>query len=111
MKESDWKLYSKLRLIAVERIYDRIFQQLKETVDDSDKPKRERVVDASDVIKAGFKEVTAIFDRFGQSRSSADLGLRLMCQEKLLTKEEISGFSEETQERVRDILSDREITD
>jgi hypothetical protein len=111
MKESEWKLYSKLREIAVERMYDRIFDQLEEVVNDSEKGKRERVIDASDVIKAGFKDVTAIFDRTGQSRSSADFGLKLICKEKLLTKEELSSFSDETLEGIHQFLLLHEIDD
>lgn len=101
MKESDWKLLSKLKPLAVERLYDRIFHDVQGAVAARGKTSRELVHDTKRVVDRGIKEVSAIFDSLNFSRTHADTHLMSMCSANLLTEQELSGFSEETQERLR----------
>jgi hypothetical protein len=95
MKESDWKLFSKLRDVAVERLYDRVLVDAQKAITSEGKTSRELVHETRDALNAGIKEVRDVFDSVGFSRTHARLYLMGICVRQLLTEEEVGGFSEE----------------
>lgn len=95
MKESDWKLLGKLRPLAVERLYDRILQDVQKAVNAEGKASRELVQETKEAVDDGLDKVYRIFDAYRFSRNNADLNLMFMCRAELLSEEEVSGFSDE----------------
>jgi hypothetical protein len=95
MKEADWKLLSKLRPVAVERLYDQVFQEVLKTVNAEGKTSRELVLDTKEAVDEGLDKVYRVFDAYRFSRNNFHFNLMFMCRAELLTEEEISGFSDE----------------
>ncbi|QHF02147.1 MULTISPECIES: hypothetical protein [Pseudomonas syringae group] len=106
MNEKDWKHLSALRETAVERLYDRIFENLKAAVQANEKTGREKVFDAKEAIDAGLKEVRYTFDSLPHSRSNANIILLAMVNAELVTEQEMAGFSEGVQQHISSIFND-----
>ncbi|WP_297836173.1 hypothetical protein [Pseudomonas sp.] len=100
MQESDWKVLSKLRPLAVERMYDRIFFHLQSTLNAEEKSHREAVIDTLETVRAAMKEVSRVFDQVRFSRTNASDHLITYFAENLLTEQELAEFSEDAQELV-----------
>ncbi|MDB6142926.1 MAG: hypothetical protein JWP80_1970 [Pseudomonas sp.] len=98
MKESDWKLLSKLRPLAVDRLYDRILQEVQAAVNGEGKTSRELVQETREAVDDGLDRVYRIFDAERFSRNNARFNLMFMCRADLLTEEDVSGFSDEVRE-------------
>lgn len=96
--ESDWKIFKKLRVIALERFSQGILDQSQAVCSKTSLTAHERFGDLYDLIQKQNKEMAAMFDDF--RRSTADLRLRLMVMHKLLTGEELSEFSPEMRRAV-----------
>ncbi|MDH4559250.1 peptide ABC transporter substrate-binding protein [Pseudomonas sp. BN417] len=96
--ESDWKKYSKLRPVALERMSQRILDECQALCQDSSRSAHERYGELYRLIREQDEILAAVFDRF--SRSSAHEGLvKMVCQE-LVTDEEVAQFSPEFQKGV-----------
>ena len=97
IKESDWKIFRELRLVALDRFCRRILDETAAIVTESDGGRSPH-----DCYLALFKLLEKrdgdLADAFNNPRrSSALLQLRLICAHNLLTPEELARFSEETQ--------------
>jgi hypothetical protein len=108
MNEYDWKLYSVLRPVAHERMCTRIMTDVEKIVLDKSIAPYERIDASEELLKAGQKELYWAFGVFRFSRHEARSHLLGLCARGLITDQELSGFSEETQEWVRHCLADRE---
>ncbi|RMN74869.1 hypothetical protein ALQ53_102693 [Pseudomonas cannabina] len=97
VKEQDWKHLSAVREVAVERLYERVFQDLQVAVGAEGKSGRELVHGAKGVIDHGLKEVRDVFDSVRFSRSNAKIILIAMINSDLLDEQDIAGFSDEVQ--------------
>jgi hypothetical protein len=69
----------------------------------------ERIETSEELLKAGQKELYWAFGVFRFSRHEARSHLLGLCARELITAQELSGFSQETQEWVRHCLADREV--
>lgn len=97
--ESDWKRFSKLRKIALERFCESVLEESRELCDRENLTAHERYLDLYQIIRTRDKELARAFD--GPSRSRADLQLRSMYIMGLVTDSELSKFSEHTQSFVK----------
>lgn len=94
MMPRDWKHLAKVKDIAVQRKYDRLMVEVEQAVM-SEGNSRDRVHKTKEVIAKGIREVREIFDDLRYSRSNADLYLRGLVANELLTEDELAGFSDE----------------
>jgi hypothetical protein len=97
-RESDWKKFTKLKKIALERFCESVLDELRALCDREDLTAHERYLDIYKIIQKRDKELGRAFD--GHSRSQADQQLRDMYNKGLVTDDELSKFSEETQNLV-----------
>ncbi|UVM49441.1 hypothetical protein LOY38_24325 [Pseudomonas sp. B21-015] len=109
MNESDWKLYSVLRPIAHERMCIRIMGAVERTVLDKSLAPYERIEASEERLKAGQQELYWAFGVFSHSRNEAPAHLLGLCTHELITSEELTGFSEETQAWIKERLAHREV--
>ncbi|QKF51509.1 peptide ABC transporter substrate-binding protein [Pseudomonas graminis] len=101
MKEADWKILSRLRPLAVERLYERIWQDILKKTAVTDKDARDRVQGVRDVANKGDKLVAKVFDSTNFSRSNFSFHLYALVAEDLITDEELRQFSDEVQDRLK----------
>jgi hypothetical protein len=94
-RESDWKKFTKLKKIALERFCESVLDESRMLCDRENLTSHERYLDLYKIIQKRDKELGRAFD--GHSRSRADQQLRDMYNKGLVTDEELSKFSEETQ--------------
>ena len=97
-RESDWKKFTKLKKIALERFCESVLDESRVLCDREDLTAHERYSDIYKIIQKRDKELGRAFD--GHSRSRADQQLRDMYNKGLVTDDELSKFSEETQNLV-----------
>ena len=109
MNESDWKRYSALRPLAHERMCIRIMEEVERTVLDKSLAPYERIEASEELLKASQKELYWAFGAFRFSRNEASSHLLGLCARELITAEELTGFSQETQEWIKHCLADREV--
>lgn len=99
--ESDWKLLSRLKPIALDRFCRRILSEIDAIVSGT-RSAHERYLAVFAVMEKRDRELAECFN--GLRRSNALLGLVTMRSLGLLSDEEFAGFSPETQSVV-DALS------
>ena len=97
-RESDWKKFTKLKKTALERFCGSVLDETRVLCDREDLTAHERYLGLYKTIQKRDKELGRVFD--GHSRSRADWQLRDMYNKGLVTDEELSKFSEETQNLV-----------
>jgi len=90
-RESDWKKFTKLKNIALDRFCESVLSESQILCDRENLTAHERYLDLYKLIQTRDKELVRAFD--GHSRSRAD-------QQLLITDDELSKFSEETQNLV-----------
>ena len=91
--ESDWKIFKKLRVIALERFSQGILDQSQAVCSKPSRTAHERYADLYDLIQMQNREMASMFD--DSRRSTAVRRLQLMAMHKLLTDEELSEFGPE----------------
>ena len=96
--ETDWKLFRKLRELALERFCDRILREVGSLASDSAKTSHERYLQVYRFIDQSDEDVARLFN--DARRSQALMQLALMCSHKLLTPAEIAGFTVATRDRL-----------
>jgi len=104
MTEAEWKLWSRYRPLAVERLYERLRRQMMAAAKDDSVPAREHFQAVRNLCNEGNEEVVRVFDNFPHSRGHASIGLQAAYVRGLVTEEEVASFSEETQAKLRDAL-------
>jgi len=98
-RESDWKKFTKLKKIALERFCESVLDESRVLCDRENLTAHERYLDLYKIIQKRDKQLGRVFD--GHSRSRADQQLRDMYNKSLVTDDELSKFSEETQKFVK----------
>jgi hypothetical protein len=101
IKESDWKTFRELHPRALERAFDKAIADIERTLAVK-KANSERLWDVAKLVKRRQKGISASFDDF--SRSTALSMIARIRYDGFLTDEELSRFSEETQQKVRTLL-------
>ncbi len=99
IKESDWKLLRELKNVALERLCQRALEDLQRAALAPSQNWHERYLQVYSLIHERDKEVADIFNDL--RRSTALLRLMMMRTAGLVTDEEMSRFSEETQKAAR----------
>ena len=99
-RKQDWKTFTRLKEVAVERYFEQAIEKYSDILQDASLSSRERYHHISQAVRREDKELAAIFDSLRHSRSQADLQLQLIVNAKLLTQEELSEFSEATLEQL-----------
>jgi hypothetical protein len=99
IKESDWKKFRQLRLVALDRFCQRVLSEINVICSDKGKTNHERYGEVFGIIEKRDKELADMFD--AESRSRAFMHLLLIQSRDLLTQEEMSVFSPELQEYIR----------
>ena len=97
-RESDWKKFTKLKKIALERFCESVLNESRLLCDREDLTAHEKYLELYKIIHKRDRELGRAFD--GHSRSRADLQLRDMYNRGLVSDDELSKFSEETRSLV-----------
>lgn len=97
-RESDWKQFTKLKKIALERFCESVLDESRVLCDREDLTAHERYLELYEIIQKRDRELARAFD--GHSRSRADQQLRDMYSMGLVTDNELSQFSEVTRNLV-----------
>ena len=101
IKESDWKIFRKLREVALERYCERMLEDVRRTVDAPNGTYHERYLKLWELLRSRDKTLAVAFD--DPRRSQAIIQLANIIAEDLLTEAEFGQFSEETRERLEGI--------
>jgi hypothetical protein len=88
---------------------ERILSDVEKSLLDKSIAPYERIDRSEELLKAGQKELYWAFGVFRFSRHEARSHLLGLCARELITAQELSWFSVETQEWVRHCLADREV--
>jgi hypothetical protein len=98
--ESDWKILRRLKPIALDRFCERVLTKIGETAVGSGSA-HERYLAIFSLIMDRDKELANCFN--GMSRSNAMFLLIAMRSHDLITDEEMTEFSEDTQAVIREL--------
>lgn len=96
ISESDWKLFCRFRLLALERFCERIFRDIDPIASQTDKNWHERYKLLYKLVTDSDEDLAKVFNDF--RRSTAYAQLRQMHALGLLTDEEIMQFSSTARE-------------
>jgi hypothetical protein len=102
MKESDWKVFRKLRELALERYCERVLEEVRRKTEKRDSSYHERYLKLWALLRKRDKTIAYAFNN--PRRSQAFFQLSNIVAENLLTDAELSQFSEETREAIKLIL-------
>jgi hypothetical protein len=91
ISESDWKLFCRFRLLALERFCERIFRDIGPIAAQTDKNWHERYKSLYRLVIESDGDLAKVFDDF--RRSTAYFQLKQMRVLGLLTDEEVMQFS------------------
>lgn len=103
IKEADWKIYRNVHADALERFSEQILLEVKRVNSDRGKSFHQRYLEIWEVLRKRDKEMALVFDYL--RRSTALEQLTAMKRRGLVTEDEFSRFSQETQEFVNRVLS------
>jgi hypothetical protein len=102
IKESDWKVFKRLREIAFERFCGRVLDEIARINSESAKSKHERYAAIYQLVRERDKEIAPIFDHLRRSTA-----FRQVCSFRshdLLTEQELAQFSPELVKSVEQTL-------
>jgi len=101
IKESDWKVFKRVREAALERFCGRVLDEIARINSDNTKSKHERYVTIDRLVHERDKEINPIFDYLRRSTAVSQLcSFRL---HDLVTEQELRQFSPELVKLVEDI--------
>ena len=106
IKESDWKVFRKVREPALDRYCQRVLEDVRRIVDKNSSSYHERYLQLWELLRDRDKTIQIAFD--DPRRSQAFIQLANIDAENLLTEDELNQFSEEMRERVESL---RELRD
>jgi hypothetical protein len=97
MKESDWKVFKKIKEEAIEKYCSISLCVFRKIIDDEEESPHERYLLNYKAVESSDKKMSLLFD--GQSRSKAMLQLLAMRREGLVEEKYLSKLSEEIREQ------------
>ncbi|HSE23562.1 MAG TPA: hypothetical protein VLB68_17980 [Pyrinomonadaceae bacterium] len=97
LKESDYKVFRKLRVSALERYCERVLKDVERLVHNEKATYHERYLDLWKLLRNRDKTIAA-FD--GPRHSQAFVQLVNIDAENLLTEDELTQFSDELRDRI-----------
>jgi hypothetical protein len=98
IKESDWKVFRKLREQALERYCERVLKDIDRLVHNDGATYHERYLELWKLLRNRDETIVIAFD--AARRSQAFIQLANIDAEALLTEDELKQFSEDLQERI-----------
>jgi len=101
IKESDWKVFRKLRELARERYCQRVLEEVGRLVETNDRGYHERYSQLWQILRERDKTIAIAFD--DPRRSQALIQLANIDAEDLLTEVELNQFSAEMRDRLNAI--------
>jgi len=101
--EPDWRRFKEIRTKLLERYCNRALQDLVVAAQGSQGSAHDRYLKVYKLLEERDRQMSRAFDDF--RRSTAVMQLGIMRRMKLLTNEELSQFSEQTQTQVEGIAS------
>ncbi len=104
IKEADWKIFRQLHAIALERFCQRVLDDSERLHGDTSHSAHERYIAIYRLFGERDKEVASLFNDL--RRSTALWQIAALKGRGLLTDEEFTRFSEETQSRVAALLGE-----
>jgi hypothetical protein len=104
IKESDWKVFRRLREVALERFCERALAEMRYVAGELEKTSHERYLAVWKVMNDRDDELAAAFNN--PRRSAALEQLMLMRSHKLLTDEEMAQFSDESRGVMKMLLGE-----
>ena len=93
MKESDWKIFKKIKDKAIDNFCTNTLAELREVINDDNQSAHERYLLNYKLVNNRDKQMGLLFD--GHSRSKAPLQLLAIRREGLADEELVSKLSEE----------------
>jgi hypothetical protein len=99
INESDWRLFRQLQSTALERFCQRILSEIHHVASDVNKTSHERYLAIFKLIERRDRELADAFNDL--RRSTAVRQLTCIQSHKLLTEEEMAGFSPEIRDTVQ----------
>jgi hypothetical protein len=105
IKESDWKLFSRLHPVALERFCKQVIEEICEATSNCTADYHKHYLEVFSLIIDRNQQMARAFDDV--RRSTAIILLTNIREGGLLTDEEFSQFSEETRAGVESILEVR----
>ena len=99
MKESDWKIFKKIKAQALELYCENALNEFKQIIDQTDKTHHDRYGQMYDSIHKQDKRLAALFDN--QSRSQAGLQLMFMRRENIVNPALILKLSQDFQDQTK----------
>jgi hypothetical protein len=103
IKESDWKVFRRLRELALERYCQRAIADVRRVVERRDRGHHERYLQLWKLLRKHDETIGIAFD--DPRRSRAVIQLANIDAEELLTEDELKHFSEELQAQLESIRS------
>ena len=98
LPEADWKLFRKVRAVALDRFCERTLTEIVTTASTDPRAAHDRYVAIYDLLQTRDKELARAFDDL--KRSQAIPQLAVMLSLGLVTKAELGQFGAETQAAV-----------
>jgi hypothetical protein len=105
IKESDWKVFCKIKKEAVQLYCTRQLNEIIETISDESVLAGERFHFMCQHSKTAEKQMKLIFD--GHSRNKAFIQLMLMCEENLVAADQFERLSNELKKDITQLLERR----
>jgi hypothetical protein len=104
IKESDWKLFRKVRELALERFCQRVLDEVGVITSAASPNAHERYLSIYRLMRERDKELAEAFN--APRRSAALMQLCIMARHELLTEQELAQFSAELHREVERFRSD-----
>ena len=105
IKESDWKVFRKLRELALERYCQRVLKDVRRLVDKDSGSYHERYLKLWKLLRNRDKTLGLCFD--DPRRSQAFIQLTNIVEQDLLTEDELNQFGDETRDQIEFIRNFR----
>jgi hypothetical protein len=105
IKGSDWKVFRKLRELALERYCERVLKDVGQLVDKDSGSYHERYLKLWELLRNRDKTLGLCFN--DPRRSQAIIQLTNIVEEDLLTEDELNQFSDETRAQIEMIRNFR----
>ena len=102
IKESDWKTFRKLRELALDRYCQRVLKDVQQLLGNRDDSNHERYLKLWALLQDRDETIAIAFN--DPRRSNAFVQLVNIVAEDLLTKAELSQFSEDLRERIESVM-------
>ncbi len=107
--ESDWKIFKKLKPLALQRYCERLMGSVDRVINDDQRDAHERYLEMYKIVRAGDKKLALMFNGF--SRTLAFEQLMMYYGNGLLTDDEIAPLSDENREKIIEIANMRDERD